>query len=190
MSRLTFGALLLAAMALFAGCVTVAPTGTSAPNLAPTPPGPGQPTEAPVQPTGAPVQTPGEQPEGNLCHIVTLDEVSAAAGGAPAALGEDYDLEGECNWDVGAPNELGVPDAFLNLRRDFGTSLDEARTSWPGGEELEIGEDAYWTPDLDVLYFRKGDTVYAVQVVSGIADVEIDSRNLAIGVATTAAARL
>ena len=187
MSRLVSGALAIVAIALLSGCVSV--TGPSAPTAAPTQAGPGPTPAGPVQ-TNAPLQTPGEQPSGNICHIVTLDELSAAAGGTRAVLGEDYDQEGQCNWDVGELNEIGVPDAFVNLRGDFGIALEEARTTWPGGEELEIGEDAYWAPDINVLYFKKGGRVYAVQVVNGIADEEIDFRDLAIGVATVAASRL
>ncbi len=191
-SRFTLGAGVLAAVVVLGACVNLAaaPSGNPLPTrpaaatsgpAAPSQAGPTQ-TDSAAQPTGAAI-------EGNLCHIVTLEEVSAAAGGAPAVLGADYDLEGECNWDVGEPNELGTPAAFVNLRVDFSNALDDARTLFPDGEDVAVGDDAYWMPDLNVLNFAKNGRIYAVQIA--LVDSEaIDPRALAIALGTTAASRL
>lgn len=188
MSRLAIGTLALAGAFVVGACVTVSPTGPAVPTAPAVPTPAGIQTQPPAGQTSAPVVTPGTQPVGNLCHILTLDEISAAAGGLPAVLGEDYDLEGECNWDVGTPNDLGIRDAFVNLRVDFSTALEEFRTDWPGGEDLAIGEDAYWNPPLTQLNFKVNGRVYAVQIVGG--SDEVDPRALAIAIATTAASRL
>jgi hypothetical protein len=191
--RVVIAALALVVTLVLGACATVAPAGPATPagTTAATPAAPadGATTQPEAEPTQVAAATPGQSTGGNLCDRVTLDEISAAAGGAPVALGEDYDTDGECNWDVGTPNDLGTPAAFLNLRRDFSTALEEARELWPGGEELEIGDDAYFTPELNVVYVQKGGTVYAVQVVVVDAD-QINARDLMVGVAQSALPRL
>lgn len=182
MSRLASGALALLAVFVLGACVSVsvqptalaAPTGPAATSQA----GPGQ--------TVAPVQTQGQQPTGNLCDRVTLPEVSAAAGGLPAVL--DDDLAQFC-WDIGEPDELGTPAAFVDLRLDFGNALEDGRTLFPDGEDVAVGDDGYWTPSLNTLWFTQNGGTYAVQVVVVRAD-DIDERAVAIALAMTAAPRL
>ncbi|HYI21327.1 MAG TPA: hypothetical protein VEX62_01705 [Candidatus Limnocylindrales bacterium] len=189
MSRIVFGAWALMASVVLGGCISISPTGPAVPTVpsvpsaaaVPTQPGPGQ--------TVQPVQTPGQQASGNLCDRVTLDEISAAAGGAPAVLAEDYDMEGQCNWDVGTRNELNLPAAFVNLRADFSNALDDARTLFPGGEDIAVADDGYWMPDLNVLTFSKGGRIFSVQIALIDSD-EVDPRAVAIGIATAATPRL
>ena len=101
----------------------------------------------------------------------------------------DYDTEGECNWDVGAPSDLGIPGAFVNLRVDFGNALDDARTLFPNGEDVAVGDDGYWMPEVNVLTFSTPSGVFSVQIVV-VDSGAIDARELAIALATTAAPRL
>ncbi len=176
------GALLIAATLLLGACVSldVPPANSAAPTAAAT-----APTAA--SPTGAQATPAGEQPAGNLCHIVTVDEVSAVAG-LPARYGEDYDLEDLCRWDVGGPTDLGLPFGTVELRRDFSNALDDARELFPDGEEVAVGEEGYWVPLVYTLTFRQNGEIYTVQI--GVYDSSVDPRALAIGVATAAAARL
>ena len=162
MSRLTFGAVALVAVAVLSGCVTLSPAGSSAPTTRPVTnsAGPVVSTQAPGQPT-APAQTPAGQTEGNLCGILTLDEVSTAAGGLSARVQENGDFEGQCTWDVGQSGLYPeLPAADLQLRRDFANAYVQERELFPNGEDIAVGDEGYWTPELNVLHFLKNGTDY------------------------------
>jgi hypothetical protein len=188
MPRFSSGSVALVVVVLVLGaCITVGPADPAVPAAPAGPTARVDPTQPVAGEPEPPIQPPAQG--GNLCDKLTLAEVSAAAGGTRAVLGEDYDEEGSCAWDVGELNDLGTPNAFVYLRRDFSNALDDQRELFPGGEDVAIEDDGYWSPDVNVLYFRKGTTIYAVQVV--VVDAEaIDERELAIAIAQTAAPRL
>ena len=191
MSRLTSTALALVSVLVLGACVTVSPAGSSAPTARP-PTNSADPvvsTQAPGQPT-APAPTPAGQPEGNLCGILSLEEVSAAAGGLSARVQDGGDYEGQCTWDVGQSDLYPeLPAGDLQLRRDFADAYVQQRELFPNGEDIAVGDEGYWTPELNVLYFLKNGTDFAVQVVSYDSD-QVDERTLAVAIAQAAAPRL
>ena len=195
MSRLALGTLAAAALVLGA-CVSIAPAGSAAPpaavvpSAAPPATNPANPTPGGQGQTSVPQPPPDENPGGNLCDLLSLDEVAAAAGGLPARIADDGDYEGQCTWDVGQSGQFPeLPAGDVQIRRDFANAYAEQRELFPNGEDVAVGDEGYWTPELNVLHFLKDGTDYAVQV--GISDSEqVDERNLAVEIGALAAPRL
>ena len=95
---------------------------------------------------------------GDLCSTLTEDEVADIAG---VEVTETEFVSDDCNFTV---NETGL----INVRYEsaFDQDLQTANIICDNGEDVSgVGDRALWCPDINVLYFNKGDRSLAVQLV-------------------------
>ena len=95
---------------------------------------------------------------GDLCSTLTEDEVADIAG---VEVTETEFVSDDCNFTV---NETGL----INVRYEssFDQDLQTANLICDTGEDVSgVGDRALWCPDINVLYFNKGDRSLAVQLV-------------------------
>lgn len=119
----------------------------------------------------------------DLCNLVTPAEVQDATG---ATLEEPPREEPDaCTWNL---EEL----QFINLRIESRSDpdLQGARAAWPEGEDVpDLGDRAYWAPEVEVLYVVKSGVTVAVQL--GLTDVSTsEARDVAEELVRTALDRL
>ena len=119
----------------------------------------------------------------DLCNLVTPAEVEDATG----ARLEDPPREepDNCTWNL---EEL----QFINLRIESRSDpdLQGARAAWPEGEDVpNLGDRAYWAPEVEVLYVVKSGVTVAIQL--GLTDVSTsEARDVAEELVRTALDRL
>ena len=131
--------------------------------------------------------TPGGPPaEGNLCHAVTLQEMSAFAGGT-AALASGISA-GECEWQITKADSFIPATVALNLD-DPGNDLAVIKTVFPQGQDVAIAEGGYWVPVISTLWFVDGGSTYSVLSAFLTNDPAL-TLPIAQQIATTAASRL
>ena len=95
---------------------------------------------------------------GDLCSTLTEDEVADIAG---VEVTETEFVSDDCNFTV---DETGL----INVRYEssFDQYLQTANIICDNGEDVSgVGDRALWCPDINVLYFNKGDRSLAVQLV-------------------------
>lgn len=114
----------------------------------------------------------------DLCNLVTAEEVEEATG---ATLEEVRKEPDNCTWNL---EEL----QFINLRIESRSDpdLQGARAAWPEGEDVpNLGDRAYWAPEVEVLYVVKSGVTVAVQL--GLTDVSTsEARDVAEELVRTA----
>ena len=114
--------------------------------------------------TPGPEPSPGPSP----CSFLTSEEVSAAMGLDVQFEALDYDTA--CSY-FGGEGDQGI---------DVLVSAEDADTvgfaaEAVGATAIEgMGDEAWWSPDLDTLYARKGDSAFSVFVSSGGAELSPD----------------
>jgi hypothetical protein len=154
---------------LLAGCA--GQTGTAA-------------TPAPEQGDGAEEDGgDGGGPTSDLCSILSADEVAEIAG---AEVTDTTDNQTDCDYTVGEAD-------LINVRYEsaFDPDLETARMICDSAEEVSgIGDQALWCPDINVLYFNKGDQSLAVQLVFILTDPSRSPKEIASDVARLIAEEL
>lgn len=113
---------------------------------------------------------------GDLCSILTEDEVAELAGGD---VTNSESSAGDCNFTV---NEYEL----INVRYEsqFDPNLETAHLICDDGEEVSgVGDRALWCPSVNVLYFNKGDRTLAVQLVFITTDPARDQKDIASDIA-------
>jgi hypothetical protein len=95
---------------------------------------------------------------GDLCSILSEDEVADIAG---VEVTETEFVSEDCNFTVDETS-------LINVRYEsaFDQDLQTATIICDNGEDVSgVGDQALWCPDINVLYFNKGDRSLAVQLV-------------------------
>lgn len=95
---------------------------------------------------------------GDLCSILSEDEVADIAG---VDVTETEFVTDDCNYTVDETS-------LINVRYEsaFMENLRTATIICDNGEDVSgVGDQALWCPDINVLYFNKGDRSAAVQLV-------------------------
>lgn len=117
---------------------------------------------------------------GALCSILTEEEVASIAGVDVTAT--DFE-EGDCDYTIGDADNIN-----LRFESSFDPNLEVARLICDGFEDVSgVGDQAIWCPNLNVLFFNKGDKSLAVQLIYMLAEPSRELKDIATDLATEAA---
>jgi hypothetical protein len=95
---------------------------------------------------------------GDLCSTLSEDEVAEITG---ADVTETEFVTDDCNFTVEETSLVNV-----RYESSFDQDLQTANIICDNGEDVSgVGDRALWCPDINVLYFNKGDRSLAVQLV-------------------------
>ena len=145
-------------------------------------------------PSIPPIDIPTDAPDGqntpaagNMCGLISLQEIGAAAGGT--ATVDENTGSNECTWTIAKTGSF-IP-GTINLRLDSAGSNDLAiiKSVWSEGQDVPVGDGGWWGKGINVLWFLKSGNTYAVQLIF-LTDDEAGNQLVATNLATLAASRL
>lgn len=141
-------------------------------------------------PTIPPLELPSGGPpaEGNLCSVISVQEISTFTGGT-ATLGTDIDA-GECEWTVVKPGVVLPGVVSLTLDEAGANNIPVIKTVYSGGQDVAVAEGGYWVPFISTLYYVDGGNTYSVTALFLSSQDPNAALAAATQIATTAAARL
>lgn len=127
----------------------------------------GAPPQSPVAETAPP--TPGETTvpspvQAEMCRLVTVEDMASIAG-QPAAIDAASSNVATCTYVFGASS--ASPSYEIALRtEDVFDGLATAKAAFAGGQDVpDLGDGAYWSPTVETLWFKAGDSLLAVQLL-------------------------
>lgn len=123
-----------------------------------------------------------------MCQVVSPDSIASITG-EPASVDVASSNSDSCTYVVGDTDSAGSP-YFVIIRVEDGfEDLDHAKQAFGGGQDVpDVGDSAYWSPDVDVLWFEIDSKLFAVQLTN--FDQPAEALNLARAVAEAAANKL
>lgn len=175
------------ALAMVVAACSSAP-GAATPNASPgttTPPGATAPAAS--TPPAASVGTGGAVLT-EMCPLISGTDVATIVG---MDLAETKPEGNWCTWTFTERRSGAIPGiggtVIVRYENDD-TTLTLSKGAFPGGEDVSIGDRAYWADDVSVLYVVKGGHVYAVQLI--LFDKAEPRKDMALAVAQLLLARL
>jgi hypothetical protein len=141
---------LLLTMLMLAACRT-------GPGDVPTPSAPATPSAAPTFSSPAAI---------GLCAVLSAEAVSSIAG--KTALVDPTSSNAEtCTYTVGESNSIGATFVVAIRTEEGFEDLAAVRQTFAGGQDIgAVGDDAYWSPQVHVLWFVTHGALYAVQLLN------------------------
>jgi hypothetical protein len=125
----------------------------------------------------------------SICDLLTAVDV-ASASGMPARLDEGSSRKDSCVYDVGLDDADPTALSVVFRLEGVDTDLSGPMAGFPSGQTLAgVGDAAYWSPDVSVLWFLTGSDVYAVQLLQ-FEGGDADALALAQRLAHAALARI
>ncbi len=111
---------------------------------------------------------------GELCSILSEQDISQIAGAEVTST--DF-TEGSCSFTIDEAS-------LVNVRYEsaFDPGLTTSRIVCDDAEDVEIADDAIWCPNISVLFFNKGDSTVAVQLVF-LTDATNEAKDVASEIA-------
>lgn len=129
----------------------------------------GDPLRSPASATDGP-STAGETTvpspaQVEMCGLVTLEEIASIAG-RPAAIDAASSNADTCTYAVGATSASSSYEITLRTEDVF-DDLATAKAAFAGGQDVpDLGNGAYWSPTVETLWFKAGERLLAVQLLS------------------------
>ena len=123
-----------------------------------------------------------------MCPLISGTDVATIVG---MDLAETKPEGNWCTWTFTERRSGAIPGiggtVIVRYENDD-TTLTLSKGAFPGGEDVSIGDRAYWADDVSVLYVVKGGHVYAVQLI--LFDKAEPRKDMALAVAQLLLARL
>lgn len=163
--------LALAVAVLAAACQPFGPGATESPA-----------TIAPTPTVAASTVSPGSA---GVCAALSPAQVSSLVD-QPALVDETSSNAEVCTFAVGK-DAASAPTYFIALRREQALEdVAAAKQAFAGGEDVSgLADQAYWSPEVDVLWFETKGELFAVQLIN-FNDELGDALAVARAVATAA----
>lgn len=112
----------------------------------------------------------------DLCGILSGDEIGDIAGANVTAT---EPADGECSYTLDETELINV-----RYESSFDPNLETARLICDDAEEVSgVGDMALWCPGLNVLYFNKGNSSLAVQLVYVLSEPSRAQKDIATDIA-------
>ena len=98
-----------------------------------------------------------------MCGVLSAEEVASVVA-QPAAIEATSSNADTCTFVIGN----GPSGYFIALRREQGfEGIVAAKEAFAGGEDvLALADQAYWSPEVDVLWFLTNGDLFAVQLIN------------------------
>jgi hypothetical protein len=126
---------------------------------------------------------------GEICQALSAAGVASLVG-QPAIVDATSSNADTCTFTVGEGG-AGAGSYFIALRRERGfEDLATAKEAFAGGQDVPgLADQAYWSQDVDVLWFDTKRVVFAVQLID-FPENQGDALALARAVAEAALPKL
>jgi hypothetical protein len=100
-----------------------------------------------------------------MCEVLPSADVARISGKTAVVAPDQSDPDG-CTYNVGEAGSV-IPDYVIDFRLDEpGGDLSGPKLAFSGGQDVAgIGDAAYWSPGVTVLWFIRGGNVYAIQLI-------------------------
>lgn len=102
------------------------------------------------------------------CQTISGDDIATIIGKDLAGASPFGDIQ--CTWTftggAGAESDRTVVVRWAN----DDTTLAAAKSAYPGGEDLSLGDRGYWADSVNILYVAKGTHAYAIDLPDFDAD--------------------
>jgi hypothetical protein len=124
-----------------------------------------------------------------MCQVLTIEQIASIAG-QPAAIDTHSSNIDTCTYAIGGPSSVASSFEVTLRTEDVFEDLATAREAFAGGQDLPgVGNGAYWSPTVEVLWFQTGGRLLAVQLVN-FDDSQGDALAIARAVAEAAVTKL